>query len=149
MEEEGGAMSMFERMLQLSSQGFACAQIMMQLVLDAEEKSDPDLIRTMGALNNGLRDNGLTCGALAGGACVISYYAGQGETDEQPDPNYDSLVQQLYAWFAEEMGARYGGITCPALLGNGLREKSDVCPGIVEETFNKALELLDEHDLLE
>lgn len=142
-------MTLFERMLQLSSQGFACAQIMMQLVLDAEEKEDPDLIRTVGALNNGLRDCGLTCGALTGGACVISYYAGQGEPDEMPDPDYDAMTQQLYRWFVEEMGSRYGGITCPALLGEGTRDKLEVCPTVVEETFNKALEILDEHDLLD
>lgn len=142
-------MSMFERMLQLSSQGFACAQIMVQLVLDAEDKHNPDLIRTVGALNNGMRDTGLTCGALTGGACVISYYAGQGEIDEQADPLYDPLVQELYRWFSEEMGTRYGGITCPAMLGGGTRSKLDVCPAVVEETFNKALEILDERGLLE
>lgn len=142
-------MAVFERMLQLSSQGFACAQIMMQLVLDAEKKENPDLIRTVGALNNGMRDTGLTCGALTGGACVISFYAGQGEPDEMPDPEYDRMVQELYNWFVKEMGPRYGGTTCPAVLDNGNRSKLDVCPVVVEETFNKALEILDEHDLLE
>lgn len=142
-------MALFERMLQLSTQGFACAQIMMQLVLDAEGKEDPDLIRSVGALNNGLRDTGLTCGALTGGACVISYYAGQGEADEMPEPNYDLMIQELHTWFTDEMTPRYGGITCPEMLDEGSRDKLEVCPVVVEETFNKALEILDQHDLLE
>ena len=142
-------MAMFDRMLQLSSQGFACAQIMMQLVLDAEEKEDPDLIRTMGALNNGLSDSGLTCGALSGGVCVLSYYAGQGQPDEMPDPNYDAMVKQLFSWFEEEMTERFGGIACPEMLGNGTRDKMSVCPAVVEETFTKALEILDEYELLD
>ena len=141
-------MSMFERMLQLSSQGFACAQIMMQLVLDGEEKDDPDLLRSLGALNNGLRDAGQLCGALSGGACVISYYAGQGRPDEMADPSYDSMVKQLFDWYHTEMTARYGGITCPALIKGDHTNKLTVCPSVVEQTFNKALELLDEHDLL-
>ena len=141
-------MTMFERMLQLSSQGFACAQIMMQLVLEGEGKEDPDLIRSLGALNNGLRDSGSVCGALLGGACVISYYAGQGQEDEQADPDYDSMVQTLYEWFDAEMTSRYGGIACPALLRGDQSNKLTVCPPVVEETFNKALEILDEHDLL-
>jgi hypothetical protein len=142
-------MTMFERMLQLSTEGLACAQIMMQLVLDAEEKQDFDLIRSLGALNNGLRDGGLTCGALTGGACVISYYAGQGEAAEPADPDYVAMIQELQAWFSAEMGGRFGGITCPALLDNGARSKMEVCPELVEATFNKALEILDEHDLLD
>ena len=140
---------MFERMLQLSSQGFACAQIMMQLVLDAEGNDNPDLIRSMGALNNGMRDTGLTCGALTGGACVISYYAGQGQPDEVSDPSYDAMVQQLHGWFIDEMSSRYGGVSCPEMLGQGSRDKMSVCPAVVEETFNKVLEILDEHELLE
>lgn len=141
-------MSVYERMLELSSQGFACSQIMMQLVLDAEGKKDPDLLRTMAALTNGMRDTGLTCGALTGGACVISYYAAQGEPFEAHDPHYDEMIRELYEWFTTEMVPRYGGISCPQMLGNGTRQKLEVCPPVVEETFNKALELLDKHDLL-
>ena len=142
-------MTMFERMLQLSSQGFACAQIMMQLVLDEEEKEDPDLIRSLGALNNGLRDNAQLCGALLGGSCVISYFAGQGQADELADPDFDSMVKELYLWFTAEMTERYGGTTCPRMLGNDQSNKLKVCPAVVEETFNKALEILDEHELLD
>jgi len=136
-------------MLQLSSQGFACAQIMMQLVLDSENKEDPDLIRSIGALNNGLRDSGSLCGALLGGACVISFYGGQGQADELPDPAYDQIVQEFFGWFNAEMTQRYGGIACTTLLDNDQRNKLKVCPAVVEESFNKALELLDEHDLLD
>ena len=141
-------MTLFERMLQLSSQGFACAQIMMQLVLDGEGNENPDLIRAMGALNNGLRDSGLVCGALSGGACVLSYYAGQGEAEELPDPNYDRMVQQLSSWFTTQMTERYGGITCPEVLKGNQSNKLTICPALVEETFNKTLEILDENELL-
>jgi len=141
-------MAVFERMLQLSSQGFSCAQIMMQLILEGEDKEDPDLIRSLGALNNGLRDSGSVCGALLGGVCVISYYTGQGQEDELADPDYDSMIQMLYKWFDAEMTSRYGGITCPALLRGDQSNKLTVCPAVVEKTFNKALEILDEHDLL-
>ena len=142
-------MSTYERMLQLSSQGYECVQIMMQLVLDAEEQENIDLIRSLGAFNNGMRDTGHTCGALIGGACIIAYYASNGEPYESADPHFDSMVQELTTWFKEEMGARFGGITCPEMLGNGSRNKLDVCPLAVEETFNKALALLEENDLLD
>jgi hypothetical protein len=141
-------MSLYERMLELSHQGFACAQVMMQLVLDAEDKQDADLVRTVGALNNGLRGNALVCGAFLGGACVISYYAGQGEPDEMPNSAYDEMVQELYAWFAEQIAAPRGGMTCPQMLGNDDANKLIVCPDAVERTFNRAIELLEGRDLL-
>jgi len=141
-------MGLFERMLELSNQGFACAQIMMQLVLDAEEKPNPDLIRSLGALNDGLRGNAQLCGALTGAACVLSYYAGQGQADELPDPAYDSMTQQLFAWFEQQAGSRYGGISCPQILGGDAANKPSRCPQLVEDSFAKAIALLEEHDLL-
>jgi hypothetical protein len=121
---------------------------MMQFVLDAEEKTNPDLIRTLGALSNGIRDNGEICGALLGGACVISYYAGQGEPDELPDPAYDELVQELHAWFVEEIALARGGKTCPAMLHCDPANKLAVCPDAVERCFEKAIELLEDKMLL-
>ena len=141
-------MDLFELMLKLSAQGFACAQIMMILTLEAENTEDPDLIRTLGALNNGFRDNGLICGAFTGGACMLSYYAGQGEAVEVADPDYDAMTQELFAWFSAQIGERFGSITCPGILEGDAANKRSRCPDIVEQTFNKAIEILDERDLL-
>lgn len=44
----------FGRMLELSRKGYFCAQILMQLALDAEGKDCPELIRAMGGLNAGI-----------------------------------------------------------------------------------------------
>lgn len=42
-------MDLFDRMLELSGQGYFCAQILMILALESEGKEDPDLIRAVGA----------------------------------------------------------------------------------------------------
>ncbi|MDR1185610.1 MAG: C-GCAxxG-C-C family protein [Coriobacteriales bacterium] len=141
-------MTLYEKMLKLSSQGFACAQIMMILVLENEGKEDCDLIRTMGALNNGFRDCGLICGAFTGGACVISYFAGQGEPDEVPDSDYDKLIQELYSWFEDEVGGEYGGITCPAILAGDRAHRVTRCPKVVENTFYRVIGTLEEHGFI-
>jgi len=135
-------MSQYERILELSNQGFACAQILMQMVLDAEDSHNPDLIRTIGALNNGLRDCGQACGALTGGLAMIAFYAGQGEPDEIAAPGYDALAQELFTWFSRRLGERYGGITCPQILDGDPANKAARCPGIVEECLDKAIEML-------
>ncbi|MDR2493453.1 MAG: C-GCAxxG-C-C family protein [Coriobacteriales bacterium] len=139
---------MRERMVTLASEGFACAQIMMILVLESEDKSDPDLIRTVGALNNGVRDTGNICGAFTGGACMLSYFAGQGERDEVSEPSLDAMTQELYDWFAALARARYGDVTCPAVLEGDATNKLVRCPQLVEETFSKVVELLEREGLL-
>ena len=55
-------MDLFDRMLELSGQGYFCAQILMILALESEGKEDPDLIRAVGGLNGGLGFSGRTCG---------------------------------------------------------------------------------------
>jgi hypothetical protein len=142
-------MDLFARMLKLSSEGYACAQIMMILVLEREGKEDPDIIRTIGALNNGLRDCGLICGAFTGGCCVISYFAGKGEADEIADPSYDEITQEFYTWFTGHVNGLYGGGSeCPAILEGDNANKIARCPVVVQDSFNKVIELLDEHELL-
>ena len=65
----------FGRMLELSRKGYFCAQILMQLALDAEGKDCPELIRAMGGLNAGIGFSGGPCGALTGGACFLAYFS--------------------------------------------------------------------------
>ena len=59
-------------MLSLYDEGYDCAQILMRLVLDAEEKENPDLIRTLAGLNGGIGGSGHTCGCMTGGACLLA-----------------------------------------------------------------------------
>ena len=72
-------MELFDRMLELSGQGFYCAQILMILALESEGKEDPDLIRAMSGLNGGLGFSGRVCGALTGGCCFLGCFCGKGE----------------------------------------------------------------------
>ena len=84
-----------ERMLELSRQGYFCAQILLLMALESEGKEDPDLIRAMGGLNGGVGNTGGVCGCLTGGACLLSYYAGKGEEDELPHEHCDAMIAAL------------------------------------------------------
>jgi hypothetical protein len=67
----------------LAKDGFKCSQIMMALALKRQGKEEPNLIRAMGGLIVGVGYTGKICGALTGGACLISLYAGRGRVDEK------------------------------------------------------------------
>lgn len=140
-------MDVFDRLLELSQEGYYCAQILLILALESEGKEDPDLIRAMGGLNGGIGNTGNVCGALTGGACFLSYYAGKGETDELEDPECQPMIQELMDWFSEYT-AEYGGISCHCILEQDSRNKLERCPAVITAVLEKCTELLEEHNIL-
>ena len=137
-------MDLFDRMMEWSGQGFYCAQILMLLALEAEEKEDPDLIRAVGGLNGGLGFSGRTCGARTGGCCFLSYFLGKGEAEEIEDPEAAGLIKRLADWFEETVTEQYGGSSCREVLAGDPGNKARRCPEIVEAVYLKCLELLGE-----
>ncbi|MBS6398003.1 MAG: C_GCAxxG_C_C family protein [Clostridiales bacterium] len=141
-------MDLFDRMLELSGQGFYCAQILLILALESEGKEDPDLIRAMSGLNGGLGFTGHVCGALTGGCCLLGYFCGKGEAEEMEDPNGQAVIRELVEWFEASVGAQYGGCSCDCILEGNPAHKMQRCPGIVEGVFAKCLELLLENGVV-
>ena len=137
-----GDFELYFRMLELSKQGFQCAQILMILALESEGKEDSDLVRTVGGLNNGLADASGPCGALTGCCCLISYFAGKGDADELEDPAFLSMVSEFANWFKEEYGKLYGGYICAEILNEDPKNKLARCPEIVKASYIKAMEIL-------
>ena len=130
------------RMLQLASQGFHCSQILLSLALEAQGKTNPDLIRTMAGLAGGVGFCGDTCGALTGGACLLALYTGRGTPEEEEDPKLNVMVSELYYWFTEEFSQCYGGIHCREILDDDPRNQMDRCPGLVTRTYEKVKQIL-------
>ena len=134
-------MDVFDRLLELSQEGYYCAQILLLLALESEGKEDPDLIRAMGGLNGGIGNTGNICGALTGGACFLSYYAGKGEVDELPDPACDTMIRELTDWF-REYTAKYGDTHCSCILENNPANKLQRCPDLIIAVLEKCTQLL-------
>ena len=141
-------MDLFDRMLELARQGFFCAQIILIIALEAEGKENPDLVRALGGLSEGLGfTTGDACGALTGGCCLISYFAGKGEPDEMEHPAYREMVKAFIDWF-REYAEEYGGTTCQAILAGDPKNRVQRCPGLIQAAFEKCMELLEERGVL-
>jgi C_GCAxxG_C_C family probable redox protein len=132
------------RMIQLAGQGFYCSQILLCMGLEAQGKSNPDLIRAMSGLAGGLGFTGDTCGALTGGACLLGLYAGRGTPEEQEDERLNLMVSDLVDWFSEEYGKLYGGIRCEIILGDDPRNRTARCPNMVLGVYEKVKTLVSE-----
>ncbi|MBP6974306.1 MAG: C_GCAxxG_C_C family protein, partial [Syntrophorhabdus sp.] len=70
--------NLFLQTMKLYAKGFCCSQIIVMLAMEAEGKKNPDLVRSLGGLCFGVNWSGEVCGALSGGACLISLYSGKG-----------------------------------------------------------------------
>lgn len=132
------------RMMELKSKGFYCSQIMLQLALEAQDKENPDLIRAMAGLAFGV-GIGEICGALTGGACILSLYAGKGTDDDEEHFRLMSMLHELGDWFRETYGGQYGGISCDAISEDGFL-RNERCGAVVAATYQKVLEILIEND---
>jgi len=129
------------RIMELDYHGYYCSQILLIMALEAQGKSDPDLVRSMGGLAHGSGfENGI-CGTLSGAACLLSLYAGKGCDREHEDENLKYMLRDLYDWFDGTFGSRYGNITCEAIVGDR-SEMRQRCGEIVAETYGKVLEIL-------
>ena len=131
------------RMMRLGAQGYYCSQILIILALEMRGEENPGLVRSMAGLAYGCGNSRGTCGALTGGACLLALYAGRGGDDEEESELLLSMTQELSDWFFEEMGARHGGASCEAIVGEaGPAASRQACGLLMSDTFDRAMEIL-------
>ena len=70
-------MDLYERIIELSSMGYHCSQMIMILTLETIGEENPQLVKALGGLGGGIGYCGDTCGCLTGGACAIGLFLGQ------------------------------------------------------------------------
>jgi len=131
------------RLMRLKAKGFCCAQMVLILALEAQGKTNADLVRAVGGLCFGINWSGEVCGALSGGACLISLYAGKGSNEEVPDGRYMTMVGELVDWFDQAADDVYGGTRCNEILER-FPDRS-MCGRIVSDTYGKCMDILVSH----
>jgi hypothetical protein len=130
--------------LRLASQGFCCAQILLQLALDLQGRENPGLVRAMGGLCHGLASNRGPCGVLTGGSCLISYYAGKGRPEDEADDQLLLLLSEFEDWFRKTSQGRFGGSTCADIVSGGVPEPQ-ICGGLLAEAYAMIVTMLQEN----
>ena len=131
------------RLIKLKSKGFCCSQIILILALEAQGKTNADLVRAVGGLCFGINRSGEVCGALSGGACLISLYAGKGSDEEKPDERNPEMASELVDWFKKMAESEYGGTRCGDILDKF--PNHGICGQIVAETYGKCMDILAHH----
>lgn len=140
-------------LLPLVRQGYCCSQLLLQLLVQAQGREVPDLVRALHGLCHGIGQSGGPCGLLTGGACVLALLAGKGAEGEEPHPMLVPLLNEYAGWFYERTAA-YGGHSCEQVaLGLGARTAESAepdpvaCGDLLAECWEKILELIQTYDL--
>lgn len=131
------------QLIRLKSKGYCCAQIVVILALEAQGKTNDDLVRSLGGLCYGVNWSGEICGALSGGACLISLYAGKGGEKEEASGLYLTMLGEFVRWFNESASEEYGGTRCNEIMKK--YPDRSICGQIVAETYGKCMDILVNH----
>ena len=113
-----------------------CSQTVMNMALEDMGRSEEirrDMIKAMGAFCGGLHKR-LTCGALCGAKAALFL------AEEDPAKAREELGPELMEWFME----RFGAWSCDELLGGDPERRFELCPGIMEDTYIKLYDMLED-----
>lgn len=124
---------MNEDIFELKLKGYCCSQIIMELGLRKLGKENPDLIKAMAGLCNGLW-MGKICGIFSAAICLL-YLADPEEADR-------FNVAAFSEWFEDS----FGSTECDALIEGNPLNKVEKCPVMLNASFLKISELLEWDD---
>jgi len=128
------------QLVKLKAKGFCCSQMMLILALEKQGKTNPDLVKSVGGLCFGIYGSGGACGALTGGVCLISLFAGKGSEEETANDQYITMIMELSDWFHNMANEEFGGIQCDEILKK-FPDRS-MCGQIVADTYEKCMDIL-------
>ena len=124
------------RIQQLTEEGYCCSQIIMLMGMEhTEREENPDLIRAVAGLCGGLHF-GSDCGVLSGAVCFIFLVCDKDDAGE--------MAAELAEWFKSDHGVGDGSVACRDIIDGDDLNKLLICPKMMNTTFDKVLELLDD-----
>ncbi|MDO4732503.1 MAG: C-GCAxxG-C-C family protein [Bacillota bacterium] len=141
-------MDLDERIMELSSYGYACGQILMLLLLETTGEENPALVRCMQGVSGGIGGSGDLCGCMPAGCCLISYFTGKAGDSALESSHHKEAIGEFTQWFTEETKTEYGGIDCREIVGGDPAKKLQFCPAIIAATYEKCMEILENRGLL-
>jgi C_GCAxxG_C_C family probable redox protein len=128
------------RLVKLKAKGFCCSQMMLILALEEQGRANPDLVRSIGGLCFGMYGSGEVCGALTGGVCLISLFAGKGSEEETANDRYITMIMELTDWFQGAYNEEFSGTRCDDILKK-FPDRS-ICGQIAADTYEKCMDIL-------
>ncbi|WP_411330299.1 DVU_1555 family C-GCAxxG-C-C protein [Desulfovibrio desulfuricans] len=145
---------MMMELLPLVHQGYCCSQLLLLLMLQAQDRQNPGVVRAAQGLCHGIGQSDGPCGLLTGGACALALVAGKGAEDEIPHPMLTPLLNDYATWFYDRTEA-YGGQRCGQIAAGlgatssaaGEQPNPVACGDLLAECWGKIMELVQSYEL--
>ena len=137
------------QLLQWSSKGYCCSQILVGMALEFSGIENPPLLRAAEGLCSGMSSCNGTCGLLTGGSLLLGLYAGHDAETEEKNEHLPLLLESFTDWFTQKTTEQYGGISCGQILGETCESPlpdTTKCGSLLAETFSYIESLLAEYD---
>lgn len=117
-------------------------------------KTEPEVIKALGAFGGGLGGHGEVCGALVGALAVLGLKFSRAREEEKEDRRLWSSAQELYRRFREEVVPNHPGIDCWQIAQVNWQNREEVknfyqgekiqeCARLVGDTARLLAEILD------
>jgi len=129
-------MDLKERLFEDKLKGYCCSESIMNLCLEDMGWSPEDRrypVKSMGAFCTGL-GSGLVCGTLS--AAMAAIFIAEEDRFKVKDEHGPEMME----WFRE----RFGSWNCDDLLEGDQTRKQTLCPIIVEDTYIKLRDMLED-----
>ena len=118
-------------------EGNCCTVAILRAAMEAKGcGQQEDLAQAAAGLCGGIHA-GQNCGALTGGAMMLSLF------DRAAAASF--MIPELVQWFDETYGMEYGSINCEDIAGSDKRYKAERCRPLIGAVYRKCLELLEEY----
>ncbi|MDR1795873.1 MAG: C-GCAxxG-C-C family protein [Clostridiales Family XIII bacterium] len=129
-------MDVQERIFAQKVKGQCCSEIIAAMCLadlGREGADECDLVKAMAAFCEGMGE-GQLCGTLAAATAMLFVGA------EDKAQAARELLPEMMNWFYD----RFGAYTCADLIAGEEMRKLSLCPGMIEETYLKLREMLED-----
>jgi putative redox-active protein with C_GCAxxG_C_C motif len=90
------------QLLQWSSKGYCCSQILVGMALEFSGIENPPLLRAAEGLCSGMSGCNGTCGLLTGGSLLLGLYAGHDAETEEKNEHLPLLLESFIDWFTQK-----------------------------------------------
>jgi C_GCAxxG_C_C family probable redox protein len=118
----------------MCSEGLCCSSVIVKMGLHLRGEENPQLVSAVAGLCGGVH-KGFLCGALTGGACMLSLF-----TEDAPE--LSAMTGELAEWFDSVYTEKYGSIDCRRITNGDHVLSCERCPGLIEATYMEAKSIL-------
>lgn len=133
----------------LSDKGYCCSQILALLILSAQAKENPDLVRALAGLCHGVGQSGDVCGILTGACCVISYLVGPRGDQGGALPEAKFIQEEFVDWFNGICKEKWGSNQCSIIIDedNPAGPDKSHCRTLLSRSWIRLLGILTFHNI--